>query len=307
MNGKRILVTGGTGFIGSNVANTLVEDNEVIALDDGSYGSRDHLHRDVSYVEADVREDELPTDVDHVVHLAALSSYGMHKNRPVEGASVNVSGFVNVIEQARRDGCDSVAYASSSSVYGSGIEPSHESDPVVANTAYEASKLAREHYASCYSRQYGMSLAGLRFFSVYQGYGKHESHKQQFANVIAQFAEDLSTGNPPELYGDGTQTRDFTHVDDVVRGIASSLEYELNGVFNVGTGRATDFNTLVGMLNEEMGTDIEPEHVPNPIPEDVYVHHTCASYEKLQRATGWEPRIDLETGISRVCDQYIEA
>ena len=307
MQDKRILVTGGAGFIGSNVANTLASENEVIAVDDGSHGSPDHLHRDVSYVNADVRAGEVPTDVDHIIHLAALSSYGMHRDRPVEGASVNVSGFVNVIEQARRDGCASVVYASSSSVYADGSEPSHESDTTVANTAYEASKLAREQYAECFSRQYDMNLCGVRLFSVYQGFGKQESHKAQFANVIAQFAEDLAQGRPPELYGDGTQTRDFTHVDDVVRAIVTALEHRLDGVYNVGTGRATDFNTLVAMLNEQMGTDLEPRYVPNPIPEHVYVHDTCADYRRLRAATGWTPRIDLESGIERVCNQYIEA
>ncbi|WP_136715124.1 NAD-dependent epimerase/dehydratase family protein [Halorientalis salina] len=307
MQGKRVLVTGGAGFIGSNLANGLAADNDVIALDDGYLGTPENLDDDVEYVEASVLDDDLPADVDVLFHLAALSSLNMHEDDPQLGARVNVEGFVNTVEQVRKEGCDTVVYASTSSIYGSRTEPSPEDMPVAVNTGYEASKLARERYGEYYANYHDMNVAGLRFFSVYQGYGGAEEHKGEYANVIAQFADDMAGGEPPVLYGDGTQTRDFTHVSDIVRGIELAADHELTGIYNLGTGDAYSFNTVVEMLNDELGTDINPEYVENPIPEDVYVHDTCADFSKIREATGWEPEIDFEEGIRRVCAQYTGA
>jgi UDP-glucose 4-epimerase len=297
-------VTGGAGFIGSNLANHLAVDNDVIALDNGYLGVPENLDDDVEFVEMSVTEDDLPTDVDVVFHIAALSSYAMHEEDPTTGARVNVEGFANTVDQAHEEGCDTVVYASTSSIYGSRTEPSPEEMDVTVNTGYEASKMARETYAEYFHNHYGLSMAGMRFFSVYQGYGGAEEHKGEYANVIAQFADDIAGGDRPALYGDGTQTRDFTHVEDIVRGLVLAAEHELTGVYNLGTGEAYSFNTVVEMLNDELGTDVDPAYVENPIPEDVYVHDTCADFSKMHEATGWEPQITFEDGISRVCEQY---
>lgn len=299
-----VLVTGGAGFIGSNLANYLSDANDVTVVDDCYLGTPENLAEDVDFVDASVLDDDLPTDVDVVFHLAALSSYAMHENDPTTGARVNVEGFVNVVEQARQDGCETIVYASTSSIYGSRTEPSPEEMDVSVNTGYEASKLARERYGEYFSNHYDMTAAGMRFFSVYQGYGGAEEHKGEYANVIAQFADDIANGESPVLYGDGTQTRDFTHVSDIVRGLEGAALYELDGIYNLGTGDAYDFNTVVAMINDELGTDVEPEYVDNPIPESVYVHDTCADVSKIRAETGWEPRIDFEEGIQRVCAQY---
>ena len=306
MKGARILVTGGAGFIGSNLANHLAADNDVIAIDDEYLGTAENLDETVDYRERSVLEDDLPTDVDVVFHLAALSSYAMHEEDPTTGARVNVEGFVNVVDQARDDGCETVVYASTSSIYGSRTEPSPVDMEVAVNTGYEASKLARERYAEYFANHYDMNVAGMRFFSVYQGYGGAEEHKGEYANVIAQFADDIASGNSPALYGDGTQTRDFTHVSDIVRGLELAAEHELTGIYNLGTGQAYSFNELVELLNEELGTDIEPEYVENPISEDVYVHDTCADTSAFEAKTGWKPRIDFEEGLRQVCAQYTD-
>ncbi|OLZ40777.1 nucleoside-diphosphate sugar epimerase [Natrinema saccharevitans] len=306
LDDRTVLVTGGAGFIGSNLANHLAADNDVTVVDDQYLGTPENLAEDVEFVDASVLEDDLPTDVDVVFHLAALSSYAMHEEDPTTGARVNVEGFVNVVEQARRDGCDTVVYASTSSIYGSRTEPSPEDMDVGVNTGYEASKLARERYGEYFSNHYDVSMAGMRFFSVYQGYGGAEEHKGEYANVIAQFADDIANGESPVLYGDGTQTRDFTHVSDIVRGLEGAAAAELDGIYNLGTGEAYDFETVVGMINDELGTDVVPEYVENPIPEDVYVHDTCADASKIREAIGWEPQIDFEEGIRRVCAQYTE-
>lgn len=304
MQDCRVLVTGGAGFIGSNLANQLAERNDVVALDDGYLGTPENLNDAVEFVDASVLDADLPTDVDVVFHLAALSSYAMHEDDPCRGARVNVEGFVNVVEQARQDGCDTVVYASTSSIYGSRTDPSPEDMPVSVNTGYEASKMARERYGEYFSNHYDMSMAGLRFFSVYQGYGGAEVHKGEYANVIAQFADDIANGESPVLYGDGTQTRDFTHVDDIVRGLELAAVHELDDVYNLGTGERYSFNTVVELLNDELGRDIDPEYVDNPIPESVYVHDTCADPTKIYETTGWEPEISFEEGIERVCSAY---
>jgi UDP-glucose 4-epimerase len=219
---QRILVTGGAGFIGSNLANTLAKDNDVVALGNGYLGTPENLTDDVEYVEADVLDDGLPTDVDVVYRLAALSSRQMLEENPRHGTRVNIEGFVNVVEQAHADGCDTIVYASTSSAYGSRTEPSPEDMDLEAATGYDASMLGRERYGEYYKNFYDdPSLAGMRFFSVYQGYGGAESHVGEFTNTVSQFTEQIADGESPVLWGDGSQTRDFTHGDDIVRGLVS--------------------------------------------------------------------------------------
>ncbi|WP_227131302.1 NAD-dependent epimerase/dehydratase family protein [Halorubellus salinus] len=310
MQDKRVLVTGGGGFIGSNLANHLAADNDVVALDDGYLGTPENLDDDVEYVEQSVLDDDLPVeDVDVCFHLAALSSLKMHEDSRenlVRGLRVNVEGFANTVEQCRQAGCDTVVYATTSSIYGNRREPSPESMPVEANTGYEASKLARERYAEYFSNYHGMSCAGMRFFSVYQGYRGAEAHKGEFANIVAQFADDIANGESPVIYGDGTHSRDLTHVSDIVRGCELAADHELTGIYNLGTGEQYTANEVVDALNDVLGTDVEPEHVENPIDESVFVQHTMADYSKMQEATGWEPQVSFREGMERVCEPYLE-
>ena len=305
MQGERVLVTGGAGFIGSNLANRLADDNDVVAVDDLHLGTPENLSDDVEFVDASVLDDDLPTEgVDVLFHLAAYSSYTMAEEEKREATRVNVEGFVNTVEQAVDDGCDTVVYASTSSIYGSRTDPSPEDMEVEARTCYEASKLAREKYGEYFHNHYDVSAAGMRFFSVYQGYGGAEEHKGEYANTVAQFAEQIARGESPELFGDGTQTRDFTHVSDIARGLELAADHDLNGVYNLGTGESYDFNTMVAMINDELGTDVEPEYIENPL--DVYVHDTKADPSKMREATGWMPEIDFEEGVAMVCEPYRE-
>ena len=304
MNGKRVLVTGGAGFIGSNLANTLAEDNHVVALDNCYLGTPENLTDEVEFVKADVLDEELPTDVDVVFHLAALSSREMLEEHPREGARVNVEGFVNVVEQAMDDGCETFVYASTSSIYGSQREPCSEDMPVEASTGYDASMMGRERYAEYYADFHGVSMAGMRFFSVYQGYGGNEAHKGEFANTISQFADEIARGESPVLWGDGTQTRDFTHVSDIVSGLTLAAEERLSGVYNLGVGEPYTFNEMVEMINEVLGTSVEPEYEPVPLKN--YVYHTHADPSKFKKATGWEPEVAFEEGLKQVCEPYKE-
>ena len=305
MENARVLVTGGAGFIGSNLANHLAADNDVVAVDDLHLGTPENLSDDVEFVDASVLDDDLPTEgVDVLFHLAAYSSYTMAEENKRAATRVNVEGFVNAVEQARDEGCDTVVYASTSSIYGSRTDPSPEELPVEARTCYEASKLAREQYGEYFHHHYNMTLAGLRFFSVYQGYGGAEEHKGEYANTVAQFTHKIANGERPNVFGDGSQTRDFTHVDDIVRGIELAADHRLQGIYNLGTGQSYTFNTMIEMINEELGTDVAPEYVENPL--EVYVHDTMADATKMREATGWEPEIDFAEGVARVCAPYTE-
>jgi UDP-glucose 4-epimerase len=304
MDGKRILVTGGGGFIGSNLSNYLAADNDVVALDDGSFGTPEHLDDAVEYVTADVLDDDLPADVDVLVHLAALSSRQMLEAEPRRGARVNVEGFVNTVEQVREAGCDTVVYASTASVYDND-PPALEDEPVAASTHYDASMLSRERYAEHYDdTEDDLSVAGTRFFSVYQGFGGAESHKGEYANTVSQWAEKMARGDRPVLWGDGEQTRDYVHVSDVVRAIEAIADARLSGVYNVGTGRSYSFNETVEMLNEALGTDIDPVYEPVPLSNYNYAQRADAS--KLRTATGWDPRVSFEEGVEELCAPYVD-
>ena len=303
MQNRRVLVTGGAGFIGSTLANRLAEDNDVIAVDNAFLGTAENLSDDVEFIEASVLDEAYPDDIDVLFHLAALSSRNMHEDDPQRGCRVNVEGFVNAVEQVRKQGCETVVYASTSSIYGSRTEPSPESMSVSAQTAYEASKLSRERYAEYYANHHGMAMAGLRFFSVYQGFGGNEEHKGEYANTVAQFADAIANGEAPELFGDGSQTRDFTHVDDIARACELAADHELTGVYNVGTEEAYSFNEMVDLINDALGTEIDPEYIECPF--DGYVHDTMADVTKFREATGWEPEIEFAEGVEQVCAPYL--
>ncbi len=304
MHDQRVLITGGAGFIGSILSNHLVDDNDVIVVDDTYLGTPQNLSESVEFIEASVIDDEFPANVDVLFHFAAYSSRGMHEANPQRGCRVNVEGFVNAIERVREHGCDTVIYASTSSIYGSRTEPSPESMSVEPQTAYEASKLARERYAEYYVNYHNMTMVGLRFFSVYQGFNGNEKHKGDYANTIAQFADAIANGEAPELFGDGTQTRDFIHVEDVARACEFAADHELTGVYNVGTEETYSFNDMVAIINDVLGTDVDPVYIECPF--DNYVHDTCADISKFHKATGWEPKINFQDGIERVCEPYLQ-
>jgi len=304
MQNKRVLVTGGAGFIGSNVANRLAVDNDVIAVDNTYLGTPENLNDDVDFIESSVLDNDYPADIDVLFHFAALSSRNMHEENPQRGCRVNVEGFVNTVEHVREHGCDTVVYASTSSIYGSRTEPSPESIDVESQTAYEASKLARERYAEYYINHHDMNMAGLRFFSVYQGFGGNEEHKGKYANTVAQFADAIARGESPELFGDGTQTRDFTHVHDVTVACELAADHKLTGIYNIGTGEPYSFNKMIDIINEKLGTEIDPVYIECPF--DDYVHDTLADVSKFRKSTGWEPEIDFSQGVELVCKPYNE-
>jgi UDP-glucose 4-epimerase len=303
MRDKRVLVTGGAGFVGSTLANALAPDNEVLALDDLYLGTPDNLDDDVEFVRGSVLDDDWPADVDVVFHLAALSSRSMLEENPERGTRVNVEGTVNVVERTREH-ADTVVYAGTSSMYDDD-PPAHEDDPVAAATCYEASMLSRDRYMEYYNAYYDdLSVASARFSSVYEGYGGNETHKGSYANTVSQWAAKMADGGRPVLWGDGSQTRDYVHVSDVARALEAIADERLSGAYNVGTGENYSFDETVTLLNDALGTEIAPEYEPVPLAN--YNYRQRFDVTKLREATGWTPTVSFPEGVRRVCAPYVD-
>ncbi len=307
---EKALVTGGAGFIGSNVVEELVERGvEVVVLDDLYTGSEDNLSRvndDIEFFEGSVVEpgtvEEAVEGCDTVFHLAARSSRPLHEDDPSGGARVNVEGFVNTVEAATEAGVDKIVYASTSSMYGSVDPPHSEEMDVKPPNLYTASKLSRERYAECYSYMNQIQTTGMRFFSVY---GPHERAKGKIANVVTQFLWKMMDGEKPVIWGDGTQSRDFVYVKDVADAVIEAARHdpELDGeVFNVGTGKDVSFNRVVETLNDVLGKDIEPERIENP--RDKYVQATRADISRASEILGWEAGHSFEEGLRKTVEYY---
>ena len=307
---EKALVTGGAGFIGSNVVEKLVEkDIEVVVLDDLFLGSEDNLESvrdEIEFIEGSVLDQEKVIEamqgVDVVFHQAARSSSPMHKENPAEGARVNIEGFINVAEAAVEEGVRKIVYASTSSMYGS-VSPPHTEDMDLEPTnLYTASKMSREMYARCYSYTDKIETTGLRYFSVF---GPHEKAKGNYANVVTQFLWKMMDDEQPVIWGDGTQERDFVYVEDVAEAniAAAESKEKLDGeVINVGAGEPVTFNEVVDKLNEALGKDIEPEKIENP--RDKYVHEHNAENSKAKELLNWTPQHGFEEGLKKTVEYY---
>jgi UDP-glucose 4-epimerase len=298
----KILVTGGAGFIGSNIATTLSREKHtaVVAFDDLSLGRQINLSQNVKFVKGSVMDYELTLELskgcDYIFHSAAKSSSPMFKNDPREGVDINALGFMNVMESAKRNQVKKVIFASSSSMYNGLPIPFKESQTITPKTFYEASFYCREILAKSYYLENGLNSIGLRYFSVY---GPNERHKGNFANNISQFLWTMTNGDSPIIYGDGTQTRDFTFVDDVIQANILALQSEERefGIYNIGTGTETSFSRIVEIINQHLGTDIRATYVDNPIKN--YVQKTKADISLAKSELGFEAKWkSVEDGIA---------
>lgn len=289
------LLVGGAGFIGSNLAHRL---DDVTVVDCLLTGSKHNVPVGAEFLEGDActRLDDLPDDFDAIFHFGGASSAPLFDERPAY-ASEAVTLFQHVLEKARS--CDApVAFASTSSMYSGCPKPYREDMAVVPTTLYEFSKLSMEHLARAYSARYGLDITAFRFFSVY---GPREQGKGRFANIVSQFLWCLRAGIAPLVYGDGSQTRDFTHVDNLLDAI--QLAYPQTAgfeVYNIGTGVEHTFNDVLEKLAAATAIEAPAQYIDNPIAN--YVQETQADFSKLA-ALGWQPTIHLDEGI----DQLVKA
>lgn len=295
---EKALVTGGAGFIGSNLLHKLEKKEvETVAVDNLFLGDKDNIPEDTEFVHSSVLDQrklkEAMSGVDTVFHLAARSSSPMHQEEPAKSCRVNVEGFVKVVEAALKNDVEKVVYASTSSIYANQESPYKENlDETVLNR-YAASKKAREEYAKMYAETTELNITGLRYFSVYGP--EREKHKEIYANIISQFKWKIMDDEQPVIWGDGTQERDFIHVEDAVKATlrASEKRPELNSeVINVGTGQTTNFNQVVQKLNEELGKDITPIYKENRKPEN-YIEKHRADTEKMEKLLNFKPEAKL--------------
>ncbi len=304
----RVLVTGGAGFIGSNISKKLVEmGHDVTVVDNLFLGRKNNLERlKLKFYRIDLR-DKKETDrlfrkgrFEYVFHEAACSSAPMFDNDPRYAVDVNVRGFMNVLQGSKENGVERVIYAGSSSVYHDLTPPHIESMAITPKSFYTISKYVTEICARQYMDEYGLESIGMRYFSVY---GPNELHKGRFANIISQFLWVMKKGQRPVIYGDGKQARDFTYVDDVVDANLRAMRAGKAGeVYNIGTGDMTTFNQVVELLNLFLGKRIKPKYIPNPVHN--YVPLTVASTEKARRELGFVSRYTLNEGIEKLVEFY---
>ena len=305
----RYLVTGGAGFIGSHLVFRLVERGESVrVLDDLSTGRMENLTqvlKTVEWVKGDIRDPASVLDaaqgVDVILHHAALPSVQRSTERPQETNAVNVLGSLNVLEAARKCGVRRMVYAASSSVYGdSEALPKGEGLPSRPLSPYAASKAAGEMYCTAYYRTFGLETVSLRYFNVF---GPRQAPLSPYAAVVPRFIQALLSGQSPTIFGDGEQTRDFTYVGNAVEACLKAVEAPnaAGEVFNVACGARSSVNQLLAHLNTIMGSTTPAAYV-EARPGDV--KHSQADITKAKRVLGYEPKVDLLSGLKQTVEWF---
>lgn len=301
----KILVTGGAGFIGSHVADALIEaGHEVHILDNFSTGREENVPANALLHKMDVRSEEVPAlfareRFDVLAHLAAQMDVRKSVADPRYDADVNIMGILNLLEAGRTNGLKKVVFSSTGgAIYGEPVyTPQDESHPLQPVSPYGVSKLSSEKYLYFYRQQYGISYVALRFANIY---GPRQNPHGE-AGVVAIFTQRLLAGEQPFINGDGLQTRDYVYVGDVVDAFVAALAYEQDGVFNVGTGIETDVNTLYGIIRDRIDATIPEKHMDGKPGEQ---RRSVLSYEKTRTELGWSPKIDLKDGLARTVDWF---
>lgn len=303
----RLLVTGGAGFIGSNLVDELlVRGHDVRVLDNFSTGHRHNL-AEAELIEGDLRSYER---VHHAVrgcevvfHQGALPSVPRSVQDPLTTSEINIGGTLNVLLTARDQGVRRVVFASSSSIYGDAPGfPRREGQSPAPLAPYPVSKLAAEQYCRVFATVYGLETVSLRYFNVF---GRHQDPTSQYSAVIPRFIAAVREGRAPTIYGSGEQSRDFTHVDDVVA--ANILAMDAPGasgrVFNIACGTHHSLKELVTTLNRLLDSDVEPVHAPRQAGD---VEHSWADIGLAREVLGYVPERDFEEGLRRTLASYPE-
>jgi len=297
----KYLVTGGAGFIGSNLVEELVrEGQEVVVLDNLSTGSLDNLsevRNRIDFILAPamkVLEIEKIKNLDGIFHLGIPSTTSLYRqNHFLVGESVNE--FIKILELAKREKCKLI-FVSSSSIYNGNKTPFREDMPILVTDFYTEARYLMERLAKLYFDFYKVKSIGFRLFSVY---GPHEEGKKDFANLASQFFLKIKKGESPVIYGDGSQTRDFIYVEDIVRGVILGMKSDIEfDILNLGTGKSYNLNQLVDILNDILRKDIKPTYMKNLVKN--YVQDTLADVKKAKEKLGFEAKISLEEGIKKL-------
>jgi UDP-glucose 4-epimerase len=300
-SGARVLVTGGAGFVGSHLVDALVEDNEVRVLDDFSTGHRTQVADDATVFEGDVRDEALleaaMDGVDLVYHEAAVVSIPETVAKPVESNAVNAAASLRLFEIARRVSAR-VIVASSAAIYGNPDRvPVHEDDPLDPRTPYGVQKLTMDHYARLYHELYGLETVALRYFNVY---GPRAS-AGEYADVVSVFLRQACRGEPITIEGSGEQTRDFVHVEDVVRAnLRAGTTDAVGTAYNVGSGEVTTVAELAELVREVTGSDSTITHTD---PRAGDIEASLADISRARAELGYDPTMDLERGLASVLDE----
>ena len=321
ISNKKILVTGGAGFIGANLCEALLErQNKVVCLDNFATGKRENIagllnNGNFTLIEGDIRnlEDCLKASqgVDYILHQAALGSVPRSIKDPITSNDVNVSGFLNMLVAARDNKVKRVVYAASSSTYGDS-----ESIPKVEDiigkplSPYAITKYVNELYADIFSKTYGLETIGLRYFNVF---GRKQDPNGAYAAVIPKFVSQLMAGDSPVINGDGDYSRDFTYIDNVIQANLLSLvttnEKAINTVYNVAYGDRNTLNDLMGYLKEYLFefdskiSNIEVVYGPNRVGD---IPHSHASVQKAKDLLKYNPQFSLQQGLKEAVQWYWE-
>lgn len=288
---KRVVITGGLGFIGSHIVEELYTENEVVIIDNESTGNRRNIeHLDTKNIEIifesinSVDLKKLFDGCDYVLHQAALPSVPRSIKDPVKSNQANINGTLNVLEAARNSDINKVVIASSSSVYGDTPKlPKVEIMPINPKSPYAVTKATCEMYCKVFKEIYGLQTVALRYFNVF---GPRQDPNSQYAAVIPKFVTAINNGESPTVYGDGTQSRDFTFVKNVVSANIKACESKETGVFNIACGRRIILNDLISMINEIFGKNIEPKYVDSR-PGDI--KHSLADINAA-KSFGYNPK-----------------
>jgi nucleoside-diphosphate-sugar epimerase len=307
---KLYLVTGGAGFIGSNIAEALVKrGSRVRVLDNLLTGRRENLDAAgvTDLVEGDLRN---PDDVrravdgvDGVFHQAALRSVPRSVDDPMSSNEVNITGTLNLLMACRAAKVRRVVYASSSSVYGDDPAlPKVETLPTNPISPYAVSKLGAENYCRTFARLYGVETVSLRYFNVF---GPRQNPESIYSAVIPRFLEQALKREPLEVHGDGLQSRDFTYIDNVVQGNVRAMETPgVSGeVFNIACNNRYTLLDIASEIGKFLGRTLERQHVSSRAGD---VKHTQADIAKAQRLLGYEPTVDFAAGMHRTCAYFVE-
>jgi len=317
---SKVLVTGGAGFIGSNLIETLIQQNNtIVCLDNFATGKKENISAFLSnpnfhFIEGDIRDIEAcrkaVANVDLVLHQAALGSVPRSLKDPKTTNDVNVGGFVNMLFTAKDAGIKRFVYASSSSVYGDSPDlPKVEEKIGTPLSPYAVSKLTNEIYAQNFSKVYGIETMGLRYFNVF---GKRQDPNGVYAAVIPKFIGLLLKGESPVIYGDGSSSRDFTYVENVVQAnqLASIVSNKdaLNTVYNIAYGESTTLIALFNLLQNELCKsypEIKKIKVEFAKQRDGDIKHSMASIAKVSKLLGYHPKYDITAGLKQALVWYL--